>query len=317
MIVFRHEPVMVAEVLEFLVPGAGRVMVDCTLGGGGHAEALLSGVGPGGGTIDRLIGIDRDPEALAAARERLSRFGERAVVERGVFDELPGILDGLGIEKADGVLMDLGASYHQLTRAERGMSFMADGPLDMRMDPEAGESAAEFVAGRSERELADVIRGFGEERHAKRIARALKAHPPSTTAELRALVEKAAPSPGRSRIHPATRTFMALRIAVNRELERLEQAMENLPGVLGEGGRAVVTSYHSGEDRIVKEAIAREVRGCACPPGLPVCACGGRPRLRALTKKPVRPSQEEVTGNPAARSAKLRACERLSEDERQ
>ncbi len=314
-----HEPVLVNETLDrLLVPGLGMLVVDCTLGGGGHAEKVLRWAGPGGEKVERLIGIDRDAEAIKEAAVRLAEFKERLVIKKGTYDELPEILEEEGVDKASGVLFDLGASFHQLTSRGRGMSFNDDESLDMRMDRESGPTAAELLAELDEASLAGLIWKYGEERRSRRIAGAIvrrreKSGPIRTAAELRDLVYSATPADRKrgTGLHPATRTFMALRIAVNRELEILEKAMADLPGLLGPGGRAVVISYHSLEDRIVKRAFAAESRGCSCPPDLPVCVCGGKPRMRTLTRKPVTPSPEEIKANPAARSAKLRAAERI------
>jgi 16S rRNA (cytosine1402-N4)-methyltransferase len=313
-----HVPVMMAEVLNYLAPGSGQVIVDATLGGGGHAEAILCGTGPGGG-IKKLIGIDRDPEALVEAGSKLKRFSARVVIKQGGFEELPRILAEEGIEKVEGVLLDLGVSRHQLMTGARGFGLFAEGPLDMRLDPREGLSAAELLAQADEQSLTEVLREDGEERHARRIARAIlgarsAGHVPRTTSELRDLVASVVPaahSAASGRIHPATRTFMALRIAVNRELEHLDQVLAVLPEVLADDGRAVVLSYHSLEDRRVKTAFAAEAKGCVCPPDMPQCGCGRKPRLRVLTRKPVTASAAEVQANPASRSAKLRAALRL------
>jgi len=312
-----HEPVLVSEVIEFLAPGDGKVIVDATIGGGGHAEAVLE-TGPGGGRIKKLVGIDRDGEALEFAADRLRKHEDRLSLHQGGFDEMSAILEKEGISSADGVLLDLGVSWRQLTSPQRGFSIKADGHLDMRMDPSEGESAAGLLKRLGEKEMADLIYKYGEERRSRRIARAIvkrreEGRPVETTSELAGLVESVA-SGRREKIHPATRTFQALRIAVNDELSRLDKALAGLPGVLGDCGRAVIISYHSLEDRRVKQSFAREAKGCHCPEGRPVCACEGRPRFKVLTKKPVRPSEEEIRRNPAARSARLRAAEKLTED---
>ncbi len=313
-----HEPVLVSEVVEFLAPGDGKVVVDATIGGGGHAEALLESTGPGGGRIRRLIGIDRDPEALEFAEDRLKKHGDRLSLQKGVFEALPGILDKEGISEVDGILLDLGVSRHQLSSPERGFSIREDGPLDMRMDPEEGETAAELLKRLGEKEIADIIYQYGEERFSRRIARSIKESrkggwPVETTSELARLVAAAVPG-RRGKIHPATRTFQALRIAVNRELESLDKALADIPALLAARGRAVIISYHSLEDRRVKQSFAREARGCQCPPGRPVCTCEGKPRLSILTRKPVRPGDEEIKKNPAARSARLRAARKPAEE---
>lgn len=305
-----HDPVMVAEVLGFLAPGPEKTFLDGTLGGGGHSGALLRG------GVGRLIGLDRDDEALARAKERLAEYGERAVLVKSDFAEMGEVLRQQGIGEVDGILLDLGVSRHQLTEGRRGFSLREDAPLDMRMNPGSGETAAELIERLSERELADLIFRLGEEPASRRIAREVErrrkeGRPVKTTAELRQAVERAAGSPRPGRIHPATRTFMALRIAVNDELEQLDRALREIPECLKPGGRAVVISYHSLEDRRVKECFVREAKGCDCPPSLPVCVCGKKPRLKLLARRAVTPSAAEIEANPAARSAKLRAAERL------
>jgi len=313
-----HEPAMVKAVVEFLAPGPGRVVVDATVGGGGHAEAVLSWAGPGGENVELLIGIDRDPEALAEAGKRLWRFGARAILRRGSYEGVREILKAEGLNTVSGILLDLGASRHQLTAAARGFSLKADADLDMRMDQGAGETAAELLARLPERELAGLLWEYGEERAARKIARAIIARresgrPVARTAELRELVERAAPGHRSGLTPPAARTFMALRIAVNDELNRLERALAAIPDCLEPGGRVAAISYHSLEDRLVKSAFNREAKGCVCPPGLPRCVCGRKPRLRVLTRRPLRPGADEVERNPAARGAKLRAAERLED----
>jgi len=308
---FRHEPVMVEEVAGYLQPGEGRVIVDGTCGGGGHAEAIMARSGESG----RLICIDRDDEALDASKDRLEKYGDRVKLVKGDFENMRDILEAEGELPVDGVLLDLGVSMHQLTSGERGFSFMEDGPLDMRMDQGKGISAAELIAGADEKELARIIREYGEEKFAKRVARSIvrvrdDKGAPETTGELKRIIEKAIPRKGKERIHPATRTFMALRIAVNRELEALENVLEQLPGILEEGGRAVVISYHSLEDRLVKRGFSAHAKGCTCPPDFPQCVCGKGSAGKVLTKRPLRPSDMEVARNPAARSAKLRAFEK-------
>jgi len=264
--------------------------VDATVGAGGHAERLLEASGPSG----RVVGIDRDPEALEVARHRLARFGGRLQLVHGNFAVLKMLLDKLGLREVDGVLFDLGVSSLQLQRPERGFSFQLPGPLDMRMDPGQEQTAADLVNRLSEVELADLLRRYGEESFARRIARSIvRRRPLHTTTELVEAVQAVVPrSRWPRRLHVATRTFQALRIATNRELECLEQALGQLPEVLRPGGRAVVISFHSLEDRLVKRAFQSD------------------PRLRALTRKPVRASAEEVRANPRARSARLRAAER-------
>jgi 16S rRNA (cytosine1402-N4)-methyltransferase len=290
---FPHTPVLVEEVLRFLEPRSGGVYVDATVGAGGHAERILQATTPGG----LLVGIDRDPYALEVASKRLARFGDRVRLVRGDFAALATLARQAGAVPADGVLMDLGVSSLQLTQPERGFSFQEEGPLDMRMDPSQAQTAADLVNTLSEAELADLLRRYGEEPFARRIARAIVHHRPlRTTTELVEVVRRAVPRRAwPRRVHVATRTFQALRIATNRELEALEQALRQVPEVLRPGGRAVVVAFHSLEDRLVKRAF------------------GSDPRLRSLVRKPVRPSAEEVARNPRARSARLRAAERVEE----
>jgi 16S rRNA (cytosine1402-N4)-methyltransferase len=305
-----HVPVLLREVLEALRPERGGLFVDATVGLGGHAEAILAaadGV--------RLVGIDRDPEALVLARERLARFGDRFVAVEGRHEELAVHLDRIGVAEVDGVLADLGVSSMQLDRAERGFSFMKDGPLDMRMGP-SGPTAADLVAELPAAELARVFREYGEEPRAKAVARALvearESAPIRTTGELRSLVAKAVGGRREEGRDPATRVFQALRIATNRELVELERFLEDAIARLSLGARLAVLSYHSLEDRIVKDAFRDRAAGCSCPPSFPVCVCSRRRVLALVTKKPVRPSPEEVFDNRRARSARLRVAERIA-----
>ena len=296
-----------------LSPLPGSSHVDCTVGGGGHAVRILEANSPDG----RLLGLDADRAAIATSARRLARFGDRVVLRQANFEELPRIAPASGFERVDGVLFDLGLSSDQLADDERAFSFRASGPLDMRFDTSSGRPAAELVAELDEASLTDLFRRYGEEPQARRIARAIvrerERQPIATGEQLAALVERAAPArPGRRRIHPATRVFQALRIAVNRELETLPTALAAALELLRPGGRLVVLSYHSHEDRIVKRFIAAERRGCVCPPELPVCVCGRQPRLRPVGASPTRPSAAEVEANPRARSASLRAAERLA-----
>jgi 16S rRNA (cytosine1402-N4)-methyltransferase len=305
---------MVEEVMVALSPHAGCRIVDATVGGGGHAVRILEASAPDG----RLLAIDADPAALARSTRRLAGFGERAVLRQGNFEALASIAADAGFERVDGVLFDLGLSSYQLADPQRGFSFRADGPLDLRFDPSRGRPAADLLAELDERALADLFRRFGEEPFASRIARAIVAEradgrPPATARRLADLIERVVPRPrGRRRIHPATRVFQALRIAVNRELEVLPDGLAAAVDLLASGGRLAVLSYHSLEDRIVKRFIAAERRGCVCPPELPVCACGRAPRLRSIGPAPGRPSTTEILANPRSRSARLRAAERLA-----
>jgi len=315
-VVASHVPVMRAEVREMLAPRPGGVVVDATVGAGGHAVELLSALAPTG----RLIGIDQDPDALAMARERLDAaagtHGATYTLLRGNFRDLRALLAEAGVEAVDGILFDLGVSSMQLDRPERGFSFRGAGPLDMRMDPAAPVTAADLVRELPERELARIFREYGEERWAGRVARRIVARrarrPIETTDDLAAIVRAAIPARGPAAIDPATRVFQALRIAVNRELEALAEAIEAAVELLRPGGRLVVLSYHSLEDRIVKQTFLRLSGRCFCPRHLPVCVCGARTLLRVLTPKPLVPSDAERAVNPRARSARLRAAERLN-----
>jgi len=307
-----HKPVLIEEVITSLQCRAGAVYVDGTLGGGGHAFEILRNSAPDG----RLIGIDADGDALGEARKRLAPFGDRAILVKGNFADMETTLSGMNIEKVEGILLDLGVSSHQLDTAERGFSFTLDAPLDMRMDRTRGPSAYDLVHTLSVEELEDLIRKFGEERMAGRIARAIVERrtlsPIRTTADLASVVAGALPrTKGPSRIHPATRTFQALRIAVNDELTHLHRAMTGGMECLKPGGRFSVISFHSLEDRIVKTAFRAGEKGCTCPPDLPVCACGRKPTMKVITRKPVVPGKDEIRDNPRARSAKLRTAERI------
>lgn len=311
----RHEPVMLRECLEFLAPAPGTTVVDATLGLGGHSLELLRRVGPEGA----VIGLDCDPEALRRATERL----QTACAEWGWprcplrtahtdFRDFGAALDELGVTEIQGALFDLGVSSMQLDLPDRGFSFRAAGPLDMRMNPEAGETAADLVNTLPEEELARILWEYGEERYSRRIARRiLERRPLHTTKELEDAVWGAyPPQERRGRLHPATRTFQALRIAVNDELAALEPAVTAAVERLTPGGRVVVMSYHSLEDRIIKRAFEFLSGRCRCPVEVPVCQCGAREFVRVLTRKPVQPSEAEVEANPRARSARLRVAER-------
>jgi len=316
----HHVPVMLEEVLEFLRPAPGGHYIDGTAGGGGHTEAILERTAPDG----KVLGIDTDVQALARVRERLAESvsSRRLVLAHGNFAELARIVNEAGFMSIQGILLDLGFSSHQMDNPERGFSFSVDGPLDMRLDQSQGISAADLVNSASEQELADIIWRYGEETRsrqiAKRIVRERAKGAITHTAQVAWLAAAGVPfKPGA--IHPATKTFQALRIAVNHELERLEEALPQMLDVLSargrdetdgrQAGRMVIISFHSLEDRIVKEFMRREARDCICPPHVPVCVCGHKARLRLLTPKPVIPTSEEVIANPRARSAKLRAAE--------
>jgi 16S rRNA (cytosine1402-N4)-methyltransferase len=308
-----HLPVMQDEVIETLAPQSGSLQIDATVGGGGHTERILEAASPDG----RLLGLDADDAAVARVGERLARFGDRLVLRRANFRELATVAPGAGFPAVDGLLFDLGLSSFQLADRERGFGFRAGGPLDMRFDTSRGVPAAELVATLDADELAALFRRYGEEPSAWRIAKGIVAArdttPIRTAEELAALVERVAPgNPRKRRIHPATRVFQALRIAVNEELDALDAGLAAAVDLLRPGGRLVVLSYHSLEDRIVKRFLAAERRGCVCPPELPVCVCGHAPRLRLVTRPSLVPSGAEIDANPRARSARLRAAERLA-----
>ena len=307
-----HRPVLLTEVVEQLAPRPGAVFVDGTLGLGGHASDLLAAIQPGG----RLYGIDRDPRALALASERLSEYGEAFVPLRGDHADLEALLAGHGVFAVDGILLDLGVSSMQLDDPERGFSFRKDGPLDMRMDPDGPTTAADLLASESEDELRRILKTYGEERAARAIARAIvrlrKKSPLTRTTELARLVEKVlGPAARRFRIHPATRTFQALRVAVNQEVVALEQLVGDAVSLLRRSGRLAVIAYHSLEDRAIKHTYRTLAARCTCPPRLPRCACGKENLIRVVTRKPVRPGTDEIERNTRARSARLRVAERL------
>lgn len=309
---FRHAPVMVEEVVGLFAPVPEGWVVDATVGGGGHAAALLAAHGQ-----LRVLGLDQDPEALAAATERLAPHGPRARLVRARFDALAQVADTEGAEPVVGVLFDLGVSSPQFDRPGRGFSYRHEGPLDMRMDPEAALTADDIVNHWNEQDLAALLRRNSDERYAGRIASAIVAHRPvHSTTELAEVVRDAIPAAARRRGgHPAKRTFQALRIAVNAELDILGPSLDDAIGVLRPGGRIAVLSYHSGEDRIVKDRLRLAATGgCTCPPGLP-CGCGARPMVRLLRPGGWTPSAAEVEVNPRAASARLRAAERLEDVE--
>lgn len=313
---FHHRPVLLRESLEHLALQPGQNVVDGTLGGAGHAEAILERIGPDG----VLIGLDVDRDALAAAAERLRPFGARAHLEHASFRSLHQVLGTLEFESVDAVLLDLGVSSHQLDAAERGFRFAADTagdtPLDMRMDDQQRRSAADWLAESSAAELARIFREYGElpgaDRLAREICTARRVAPLRTARDLLDAVGSSGVGRGR-RHHPATLVFQALRIAVNDELGALDEGLDAAVEKLAPGGRLVVIAYHSLEDRRVKQRLRDEQRGCVCPPRQPVCTCGRTPRLRIVTRRPVRPGDDEIRDNPRARSARLRAAERLPE----
>jgi 16S rRNA (cytosine1402-N4)-methyltransferase len=309
-----HLPVMPAEVLETLAPAAGSLQIDATVGGGGHTERILEAASPDG----RVLGLDADGAAIERVGIRLARFGDRLVLRRSNFRELAAVAPEAGFGAVDGALFDLGLSSFQLADRERGFGFRAGGPLDMRFDTARGVPASELLGTLSADELAALFRRYGEEPSAWKIAKAIVAaratSPVESAEDLAALIERVSPGNPRvrRRIHPATRVFQALRIAVNEELDALAEGLAAAVDLLRPGGRIVVLSYHSLEDRIVKRFLAAERRGCVCPPEAPVCVCGKAPRLRLVTRPSLVPTDEEITANPRARSARLRAAERLA-----
>lgn len=310
---YRHEPVMLGEVLEVLGVIPGGTYLDGTLGGGGHSEAILE---KSGGTA-LLYGVDRDPAAIEAASARIGRFsGFRAI--RGNFHQAKRLLEEAGAGPLDGALLDLGVSSPQLDTPERGFSYHDDAPLDMRMDPSCGRTAAEILNTQDEGELARIIRDYGEEKWAARIARIVCEHrerkPFETTFDLVRAVDAAIPKAVRRKEdgHPARRTFQALRIAVNDELEPLDRALRDIVGCLKPGGRLCVIAFHSLEDRIVKQCFWKLAHPCVCPPKAPVCVCGRKPVVRVLSGGAVKPTDEETERNPRSRSAILRAAEKIT-----
>jgi len=283
--------------------------VDGTVGAGGHAAGLLQASAPDG----RLLGLDLDPQALALAAGRLAPFGDRAALRQASYLTLPAQLLSWGVRAVDGILLDLGVSSMQLDTASRGFSFRQDAPLDMRFSPDAPETAADLVNTLSERELASLIAEYGEDRYARRIARAIvRARPLHTTHALAQVIVRATPgAPHKQRIHPATRTFQALRIAVNQELQTIQAALPLAVQALNPGGRLAVIAFHSLEDRIVKHFLRRESKDCICSAEQPVCTCDHQAAIKVITRKPLVASSEEIAQNPRARSARLRVAERL------
>lgn len=310
---FHHIPVMLKETIFYLNLRQGGTYVDCTLGGGGHTEKIIEKILPGG----RVIGIDQDPNALAAARGILAGYAESIIFVHSNFYRLKDVVAEYGLEQVDGVLFDLGVSSHQLDEGDRGFSYKQDAPLDMRMNPAESLTAERLVNELNEDELTGIIRDYGEERWAKRIARFIVEHrkdkPIHTTGQLVDIIKKAIPAGARrDGPHPAKRTFQALRIAVNDELNRFAQALKDAVGLLKPGGRVCVISFHSLEDRITKEVFRELARSCVCPPELPVCRCDKQKQVEIITGKPVLPGREELAENPRARSAKLRAAQKCT-----
>ena len=306
-----HRPVLLGETLKFLAPERGGLFIDCTVGLGGHSEAILES-----SSDTRVIGMDLDSAALDYSRQRLARFGERFRAFQANFRAIAEVLRQANERDPSGILVDLGVSSLQFDSPERGFSFRFDAPLDMRMDPAHGPTAADLLQQLPESEMARIIFEFGEERHSRRIARRIverreQGKPITTTTELADLVRHAAGGHKRNQIHPATRTFQALRIAVNQELEGLGSFVESAIDLLKPDGRFVGISFHSLEDRILKNELRRLSGQCQCPPRLPVCECGAREVVEVLTRRPVIPGEREVDENPRARSAKLRAARKL------
>lgn len=303
----EHVPVLFSEVLDALQPRPGCRYVDATLGAGGHAVGILSASAPDG----RLLGLDADPEAISYAQQVLRRYGDRVVLQSANFRQIGAVAHAQGFGQVDGILMDLGLSSRQMSQASRGFSFSQEGPLDMRIDHSRGRPAADLVNRLPEAELADLFWRFGEERYSRRIARAVVAARPLTST--RQLADVVSRTVGRrEKIHPATRVFQALRIAVNDELGALSEALPQARDLLRPRGRMVVIAFHSLEDRLVKRFFLEEARDCICPPETVICVCQHEASLKVLTRKPVRPSDDEIAINPSSRSARLRVAERLS-----
>lgn len=309
---FAHTSVLLNETIQHLNIKPDGIYVDGTLGGGGHSEAILEAL-----TTGRLIGIDQDQDALKAATHRLSRFGERFIPVHSNFSDIAGVLDRLGIEAVDGIVLDLGVSSYQLDTGERGFSYMQEGPLDMRMNQEQALNAWQVVNTYSDTQLTKIIRDYSEEKWAKRIAefivKARETAPINTTEDLVRIVKQAIPAKARQDgPHPAKRTFQAIRIEVNNELGILEEAVRSAAPRLTQGGRFCVITFHSLEDRIIKQTFRDLSRDCVCPPEMPVCRCGTVPLVRVITRKSVEPSADELEENPRARSARLRVAERIN-----
>lgn len=308
--VYAHVSVLVRELIELLAPATGKRYLDATLGGGGHAEEILRNSGPDG----QVLGLDRDEEAIDAAEERLRRFGPRFIGRHTSFAEASNILGEIGWQQVDGVVLDLGISSHHIDAPERGFSFRSSARLDMRMDRRQSMDAEQIVNSATQAELEHIFRDYGEEPQARRIAQAIlrqrQIQPLQTTADLVQIIERTKRQ-GRRGHHPATHVFQALRIAVNQELDHLERFLETGYEMLRPQGRMAVISFHSLEDRMVKTAFRKWSRACLCPPRTVRCKCGWSQKVKLLTKKPVAPSDAEIHANPRARSAKLRAVERI------
>ena len=302
-----HLPVLYNEIIHAMQPHREGLYIDCTLGAGGHAWGILQASSPDG----QLLGLDVDPQAIDLAKLKLAEFGNRAYLVRASYRTLLQQMVKLGWRHVDGILLDLGLSSMQLDTRARGFSFQTEAPLDMRFDPQGKVSAADLVNNLEEKELADLLFHYGEERRSRQVARAIvRARPIQTTTQLVQVVSGVT-SGGKSGIHPATRTFQALRIAVNSELEALEEVLPQTLEALAPGGRLAIISFHSLEDRMAKQFIHKESMDCICPPRQPICTCGHTATLRELSKRVVRPQDEEIRKNPRSRSARLRIAERI------
>ena len=312
---FEHKSVLLRETIDSLNIREGGIYVDGTLGGGGHASEVCRRLGEGG----RLIGIDQDADAIQAAGARLAPFGEKVTIVRSNYEQIETVLKGLGIDRVDGIYLDLGVSSYQLDTPQRGFSYHHDAPLDMRMSQE-GPTARDLVNTLSQQELADIIFRYGEDKSARRIAQGIvqarEEAPIETTAQLAEIIKASVPAAvRRAEGHPARRTFQALRIAVNGELDRLREGLEAGFALLKPGGRLAVITFHSLEDRIVKQQMHDWCQGCVCPKDFPVCVCGRKPQGRLVYKKGLAPSAQEVAENPRARSARLRVIEKLPQEQ--
>lgn len=313
---FRHQSVLLAETIDSLHIRPDGIYADGTLGGGGHSEAILERLGDGG----RLIGFDQDADAVQAAGERLSRFGDKIRIIRSNYRYMREELEKLGISRVDGIVLDLGVSSYQLDHFERGFSYRGDAPLDMRMDQRQEKTAADVVNTYEEAELARILRDYGEERFAGRIARSIvqtrEKAPIETTGQLTQIIRGAIPAKNRETGgHPAKRSFQAIRIEVNAELDVLRSSLDGMIDLLDDGGRICVITFHSLEDRIVKSIFQKNENPCTCPPSFPVCVCGKKSKGRVVTRKPILPGKEETEENSRSKSAKLRVFERIIQDQ--
>ena len=303
-----HIPVLLAETLQVLAPRPQGFYIDATLGGGGHAEAILEASAPAG----RLLGLDADPRAIQRVSKRLAGFASRITLVQSNFRHIAEVAREHGFQQVDGILFDLGVSSYHFEDATQGFSFSKEGPLDMRMDPTSGPSAADIVNTLDADDLADILYRYGEERRSRRIARAIVANRPvTTTTQLADIVVRAVGRKPGTRLHPATRTFQALRIYVNDELGALEEALPQAVDLLKPGGVLAVITFHSLEDRIVKHYFRQESRDCICPPHTPICTCGHQAQIKEIHRKGLTPSPDEIARNPRSRSARLRAVRKL------